>query len=205
MFEVSVKRVTDWSRALNAARMTVHKDPLDVKPSATFIDKLCRAEHSPLRLVEYDVTVKNVPYFVIMHLVRHHIGVEKFVATSREDRTGVSRDERKQTDLIDCQFSLNAQAFINISRMRLCHKADPATRELWKHVVLALESIDPILAKYCVPNCIYRGHCPEMEGCNWFNTDAAKLKHKEYLEPAKPSKQQELREYRREEYKAGMA
>ncbi len=36
------------------------------------------------------------------------------------------------------------------------------TRELWEKVVDKLEETEPELAFYCVPNCVYRGGCPEI-------------------------------------------
>lgn len=163
--KVEVKRVTDWQRVLNAARKTVHKDSLDKEPSDDFKRKILMSEHSPIRLLEFDVSLKDVPYFVVMHLVRHKHGFEPFVSTSREDRTGVKRADRRQTDLIDCQFSLNAQAFINISRKRLCSCADIETRKTWIAIIDALREVEPILASLCVPECEYRGFCPEINSC----------------------------------------
>lgn len=43
-------------------------------------------EHSPLRQDEYCIEMKNIPSFVSVHMVRHKIGVEHFVLTSRDDR-----------------------------------------------------------------------------------------------------------------------
>lgn len=169
--EVIIKQVTTWERVVDATRMTVDKAPLGKEPSETFKRKILMAEHSPIRLLEFDITFKDIPHFVAMHLVRHTQGVEKFVATQREDRTGVPREERKQTDLVNCQFSVNAQALINISRKRLCRCADNETIKVWTAVKTAMWDIDPIIAEQMVPNCIYRGFCPEIAGCGFANTD----------------------------------
>lgn len=174
--EITIKRVTDWERVANAARMTVHKGALGKEPSETFKRKILMAEHTPIRLLEFDVTIKDVPYFVVMHLVRHNQGFEKFVATSREDRTGVPREERRQTDLVDCQFSMNAQAFINVSYRRLCRQADSDTIKVWQEIIKALSEVEPILAEFCVPACIYRGFCPEMKSCGAADAPTHKYK-----------------------------
>lgn len=165
--KVTVKQVTSWERVANAARMTVHKDALGHEPSDKFKRTILMAEHSPIRNLEFDVTIEDVPYFVVMHLVRHNQGIEKFVGTSREDRTGVNREERKQTDLVSCMFSLNTQALINISRKRLCNCADRETIKVWKAVVEAIREIDPIVASFCAPECLYRGFCPEQNTCGY--------------------------------------
>jgi len=178
--EITVKQVTSWERVATAARMTVHKAALGHEPTDDFKKRILRAEHSPIRQLEYDITIKDVPYFVVMHLVRHHIGIEKFVATSREDRTGIKRDERKQTDLVDCMFSCNVQALISISRKRLCACADSSTRATWRVVVEKLREIDPVLADACVPDCVYRGRCPELYSCGYALTREFKLATDKY-------------------------
>jgi hypothetical protein len=77
-------------------------------------------------------------------------------------------------------FSVNAQAMINISRKRLCNKASPDTKDAWQKVVKAVGEIDPIMAEKCVPNCVFRGFCPEMESCGYVNTQAYQDALKKY-------------------------
>lgn len=43
-------------------------------------------EHSPIRVEEYCIEMKNIPVFVSTHYCRHKIGVEHFCLTQREDR-----------------------------------------------------------------------------------------------------------------------
>ena len=62
-------------------------------------------------------------------------------------------------------MTCNAQAIINISRKRLCSCASKETREAWGQVVEKLKEVDPVLAEVCVPECIYRGFCPEIDRC----------------------------------------
>ena len=183
MFSTKVTRAefaTTWKRALNAARRTVGKKPLDKEPSKSWEAKMLLAEHSPIRLVEYDVTFEDIKQWVTVHLVRHWLGFIPFVHSQREDRRKleVPRDELPQGALNDMDFSVNAQAMINISRKRLCNKASPETKDAWQKVVNAIGEIDPIMAEKCVPNCVYRGFCPEMETCGFVNSP----KFKEALE-----------------------
>ena len=51
--------VTSWSRALNAARRTVGKSALKKEPSDSWKAKMLLAEHSPIRLVEYEWTWRS--------------------------------------------------------------------------------------------------------------------------------------------------
>ena len=46
--------VTSWNRALNAARRTVGKSALKKEPSDSWKAKMLLAEHSPIRLIEYE-------------------------------------------------------------------------------------------------------------------------------------------------------
>ncbi len=173
---------TTWKRALNAARSTVGKKPLDKEPSDSWKAKMLLAEHSPIRLVEYDIRFEDIKQWVTTHLVRHFIGFIPFVHSQREDRRelDVPRDELPQGALNDMNFSVNAQAMINISRKRLCNKASPDTKDAWQKVVKAVGEIDPIMAEKCVPNCVFRGFCPEMETCGYVNTSAFQEALKKY-------------------------
>lgn len=167
----------DWKRVLNAARRTVGKNPIDKEPSVEFKKEILLAEHSPIRLLEYDFTWEDIKQWVTVHLVRHHEGCEKFVHSQRPDRNKLlesfNRDDLPQGLLNDMDMSCNAQAFINISRKRLCKCASKETREAWELVIEFLKEIDPILAEKCVPECLYRGFCPEKKRCcGYVNTKA---------------------------------
>ena len=183
MFQTKVTRAefaTTWKRALNAARRTVGKKPLDKEPSKSWEAKMLLAEHSPIRLVEYDISFEDIKQWVTVHLVRHWLGFIPFVHSQREDRRQleVPRDELPQGALNDMDISINAQAMINVSRKRLCSKASPETRDAWQKVVNAVGQIDPVMAEKCVPNCVYRGFCPELESCGFVESP----KFKEMLE-----------------------
>ena len=81
-------------------------------------------------------------------------------------------------------FSANAQAIINISRKRLCSCASKETREAWKQVLEVLKEVDPILVEKCVPECIYRGFCPEFDKCcGYCNTKEYQEQLEKYRKP----------------------
>lgn len=185
---VRLDQVTSWKRALNAARRTIGKAPLAKEPSKSWEAKMLLAEHSPIRLVEFDWTWKDIMQWVTTHLVRHHEGCEKFVHSQRGDRRvlPVPRNELPQGALNDMDMTANAQAIINISRKRLCSCASKETREAWKQVVDAIREVDPVLADKCVPECLYRGFCPEfMNPCGYsktkkFEEDLQKYRNTDY-------------------------
>ena len=173
-----LEQVTSWKRVLNAARRTIGKEPLDKEPSNSWKAKILLAEHSPIRLLEYDWTWGEIMQWVTAHLVRHHEGCEKFVHSQRGDRRAIleeynveSRNELPQGALNDMDMSANAQALINISRKRLCSCASKETREAWKQVKEEIAKKDPVLASKMVPECLYRGFCPEwMNSCGYSKT-----------------------------------
>lgn len=191
----------DWIRVVNAARRTWGKAPINHEPSDKFKRKILLAEHSPIRLLEYDFTIEGIRQWVTTHLVRHHEGCEKFVHTQRQDinaeieritqnvinaltESGLLRDGWRERDYLfqgecnDMDMTCNAQAFINISRRRLCIGcASKETREAWEIVVEMLKEVDPILAEKCVPECVYRGFCPEDDRCCGYSETIAYQKH----------------------------
>lgn len=175
----------DWIRVVNAARRTRGKEPINKEPSVAFKKEVLLAEHSPIRLLEYDFTWEDIKQWVTVHLVRHHEGCEKFVHTQRPDcnpeLANFNRDNLPQGLLNDMDMTCNAQAFINISRKRLCKCASVETRKAWELVIEFLKEIDPILAEKCVPECVYRGFCPEKKRCcGYVNTSAYQKRLKEY-------------------------
>ena len=184
----NLEQVTSWKRVLNAARRTIGKDQLNKEPSDSWKAKMLLAEHSPIRLLEYDWSWGEIRQWVTAHLVRHHEGCEKFVHTQRGDRRKIledygveTRDELPQGALNDMDMTANAQALINISRKRLCNCASKETREAWTQVKEAIAEIDPILASKMVPECLYRGFCPEfMNPCGYSKTEKYKKDLEEY-------------------------
>lgn len=184
-----INQIGGWQRVVNAARKTVGKEPIDHEPSDKFKKKILLAEHSPIRLLEYDWSWKDIMQFVTVHFARHHEGCEKFVHSQRGDRRelpeGMTRADLAQGSLNDMDMTANAQAIINISRKRLCSCASKETREAWIAFLDKLKDIDPILVSKCCPECIYRGFCPEFDRCcGYVNTDKFKkdLEHYRSIE-----------------------
>lgn len=180
--KVEVKRITSWNDALNAARFTRRKEPIDKEPSDKFKADIIIAEHSPLRCVLYNIDLYDIPYYVSVHLVRH-VHAQPFVSSSRPDIDGNMRprNEQKKDDPVNMRLFVNAQEIINISKARLCNKAEDITHKVWIQVINKLKEVDPILAKACVPSCIYRGFCPEINPCGFAHTSTWVDKTREYI------------------------
>lgn len=173
-----------WHEVKGCARTTVGKDGQGTYPTRSWKKNILLAEHSPIRRIRFSWRWRDLKSWVSVHFVRHAIGITHWVSTQRSDRTGISRDKLPQDSLVKHECEANAQALINISRRRLCAKAAPETREAWSAVKKAVADADPILASVMVPECVYRGFCPELHSCGYCDTEAY---------------QQALAEYRRKE------
>ena len=157
---IYIEKITNVDLARRACTFTTHGQ-ID---SMISLDKLYRCEHSPLRTQLFWVEMMGIPSFVSVHLVRHKFGVEHFVQTMREDR-GAEEVANRLTE-VNHAMMINAQALINMARKRLCSKAHPETRMLFEHIKDHMRTVDPDLAKYMVPECVYRGDvCHELKPC----------------------------------------
>ncbi len=181
--QVSVTSLLSWEGALNDCRFTLRKPDIAREPSDRFKRDLIRSEHSPLRSLIFEITLEDIPYFVSVHLCRHHVGVQHFVSTSRPDRTSsalTNHDIPRDTP-VNHRMIVNAQAILNISRLRLCAKASRETRDTWQAVVDELSKTEPILAAACVPSCVYRGLCPEFQPCGYSSTSVFTKDRQSYI------------------------
>ena len=179
---VEVIRLTSWTDVLNAARFTQRKEPLDKEPSDKFKKQIIRAEHSPLRCLMFNIDFYDIPYYVSVHLVRH-VHAQPFVSTARPDidDNQKPRDEQKKNEPVNMRLLLNAQEIINISRVRLCNKAEFQTRMAWHEAIMELYKIEPILATACAPNCYYRGICPEIKSCGLYQSRGFAESYDKYI------------------------
>ena len=182
---VTIRKRSGWDRVLDAARITANKEPLlGQEPSEEFKRRMLITEHSPLRLLTFDITIFNIPYYAAMHLVRHKVGCEWFVGTQRSDRTGEDRNAKRQDAPVTLMLAANAAALLAISRERMCDKADEITQEAWGEVIRAMFGTDRLLALYMQPKCSRLGFCPEMDGCGAADQNfTARLREDLYIKP----------------------
>ncbi len=159
-----------WREVADAARTTIRLGEGDKDPPARWKKRILLAEHSPVRKLCLNWKWEDLPYWVSVHFVRHKYGIEHFVSTQRTDRTGETRDEKRQDAPVIHECFANAQAVMFISRRRLCSQASAETRAAWRLVVDAIAEVEPELAECCVPECVYRGFCPEFKSCGFCQT-----------------------------------
>lgn len=164
-----------WQEIKDDAMFTIHKYGANKYPNPSWKKKILLAEHSPIRTGRIIIELHDAPSFVIGHLVRHNVGFTPFVSSLRSDRAEYENGKVPDRDTPNSvRFDGNFQSFINISRRRLCTSASKETREAWSMIRDAIKEVEPELAECMVKECVYRGFCPEMNGCGYADTDAYK-------------------------------
>lgn len=193
---IIIEQVVGWEYALEAARFTQGKEALRNadgtlrKPSEKFIKESLMAEHGHIKVVQYKITIKDLAQWIGVHFLRHAYTLP-YICTQRndlnesveemvnrivgellkmiqEEEPGYNpRNLLPQGTRNDHMFWMNAQTIINISKRRMCSTASKETREVWRMILAELAKVDPVIAWFCVPMCVYRGFCPERECCGY--------------------------------------
>jgi hypothetical protein len=192
---------TLWVGVLNKARKTVGKAPITNAPSQKFKENILMSKHSPIRALIFEVHFDSIPSHITQQFSRHHIALdsnpnviftedinpvdfEHYVKTSRSDRTGIPRNERKQDDPVSYQFTANAQGLMDASKKRLCLASDKDAIKNWKSVKDGISVICPELADRMQPSCVCYGFCPEdsdMVKCQFTTTEAYAETRRKYI------------------------
>lgn len=161
--------LNDWKRVKNHCRTTDNKDFTDNEATENFKKKLLISEHSPIRLLEFDWSWDGIKYWLSTEWSRHKF--EKFISSQRDDRlkSNTPRDEKPQKALVNFDGYANMQNLIDAWRKRLCFMATKEARELAEDFKRELHSSNPIEANVLVPNCVYRGGCPEFKSCGYWD------------------------------------
>lgn len=155
----------DWQWCKTCTLNTVGKKSL-IAPSSEWKQKLIDSEHSPLRELWFGIRME-IPYWVSVHFVRHHIGVNHYVQTQRNDRqTKYDRDKAPQGEIVSHIMSVNAQELVFMAHKRLCNQASKETREVMQEICKQVIKVCPQLENVLVPLCKYRnGKCTEFYPC----------------------------------------
>lgn len=157
---ITVEKITTVGLARQACKFTIngHKDSL------ISLKKVYHCEHSPMRTQLFWIEMLGIPNFVSVHLVRHHVGVDHYVQTMRDDR-GAGEVANRLTPTNHAML-INAQSLVNMARKRLCMKAHAETRVAMGSIVEEVAKIDADLAAVLIPECEYRGGvCHEIKPC----------------------------------------
>lgn len=158
----------DWKWVKTCTLNTIGKVSTTL-PTEEWKQKIIESEHSPIRELWFGVRM-TIPYWVSVHFVRHHIGINHYVQTQRTDRTGIDRNELRQGEMVSHIMSVNAQELVFMAHKRLCKQASPETREVMKMIVDEVIKVCPQMKSVLVPLCKYRnGKCTEFFPCSDLN------------------------------------
>jgi len=140
------------------------------QPTEEWLKKLVEAEHSPIRELWFGIRME-IPYWVSVHFVRHHIGVNHYVSTQRNDRQSkYDRNIATQGEIVSHIMSVNAQELIFIAHKRLCNQASVETRQVMRMICNEVIKVAPYMKDVLVPLCVYRnGKCAELKPCGLCN------------------------------------
>ena len=156
----------DWLMAKRCALVTVGKDS-ETPPTEEWKRKSLEARHSYIRELNFVFRITGIPYWVAMHLVRHHVGCQPYIKTQRNDRQNVyDRGEAPQNAPVDMMWSMNAEALMTIANKRLCAMAADATKRVVAKMCRLVEARCPEFIGRLCPMCEYHGGaCHEMQPC----------------------------------------
>ena len=84
-------------------------------------------------------------------------------------------------DLVSMSMTVNAQALINMSKVRLCWCADKDARKVMFEIVKQIKELEPELGSKLVPSCVYRGFCSENNKDCGYSREFLSTWRKEYL------------------------
>ena len=169
-FKVEIRKYPtekDWEWAKECTLNTVGKKSVNA-PTEEWKKKLIQAEHSPLRELWFGIRME-IPYYVAMHFRTHHLGVNHYIQSQRNDRqSNYDRTKAQQDIIVSHIMSVNAQELVFISHKRLCRQADPFTRAVMEEIVKQVVEVCPEFKEVLVPLCKYRnGLCTEFYPCGY--------------------------------------
>lgn len=155
----------EWMEVKRRALVTIGKAPVKA-PDEDWKMRILKARHSPIRFLTFSFLIE-CPYWVAMHITRHHAGVQPYVRSQRNDRQAdYDRTKAPQDAPVTMILDVNAEALLTMANKRLCRQAALETRALVSMMCGEVQDACPEFRHELVPMCIHQGGiCPEMESC----------------------------------------
>lgn len=155
----------DWAWVKTCTLNTVGKRMVN-QPTDDWKVKLLESEHSPISELWFGIRM-TIPYWVSVHFVRHHIGVNHYVQSQRNDRqSAYDRNTAPQDEMVSHIMSIDAMELIHMAHKRLCGQASYETRYVMQMIVAEVIKANPEMESVLVPLCDYRnGKCTEFNCC----------------------------------------
>ena len=160
---LSYPTAADWLEVKRRALVTVGLNPVS-PPEWYWCKKMLAARHSPIRYLRFSFLLKDIPYWVSVHLCRH-VHSQPYVRSQRNDRQSqYNRNDAPQDAPVTMIWDMNAEELMVIANKRLCQQAAPETREVVRAMCGEVLDKAPEFADTLVPMCKY-GKCHEMYPC----------------------------------------
>lgn len=155
----------DWMLCKKCTLVTVSKES-NLPPTDEWKVKLLKANHSPIRTLQFCFRLTDIPYWVSVHLCRH-VHATPFVSTQRNDRQAkYDRGKAPQDSPVNMCWYMNAEELITIAHKRLCAQASKETRDIIRMICDKVVEVNPEFKDLLVPLCAYRGGlCEEFNCC----------------------------------------
>jgi len=159
-FDVVVTKKGNINDLREANKFTSHKESIMGLATAYHLG------HSPIRTQEFKIEMLGIPTKCSVHFVRHSaVGQLHYVGTARSDRTENKDSEVHRNTPVNHMMILNAEHLIDMSRKRLCNTSDVDTVRIMHRIREEVRKVDPALARYMQPDCVYRGGmCWQLNG-----------------------------------------
>lgn len=162
-------RDEDWLEVKRRALVTVGKN-IKNEPDESWKKLMIECRHSPLRRLRFSFTLTELPYYISVHFVRHHIGIEKYVRSQRNDRQNeYDRTKAPQDAPVDMIMDFNGESLLEFFNKRLCHCAALETRKIVELMAMLVKEECPEFRDFIEPMC-YRngGVCHEFKSCGLY-------------------------------------
>lgn len=154
---------SDWLIVKKAALETVGKE-VKTLPSLEWKKEILEARHSPIRLLQFVFDIRDIPYWVSVHLCRH-VHAQPFVKSQRNDRQDkYDRNSAPQDSPVNMMWAMNAEELCVIANKRLCLMAAKETRDVVQTMCNLVIASCPEFKDVLVPYCQYNEMCHEMKG-----------------------------------------
>lgn len=153
----------DWLLVKQAALETVGKEA-KTAPTLQWKKEILEARHSPIRLLHFVFDLRDIPYWVSVHLVRH-VHAQPFVKSQRNDRQDeYDRNSAPQDAPVNMMWEINGEELQAIANKRLCLMAAKETRDVVQQMCNLVTEHCPEFKDVLVPYCQYNEICHEMKG-----------------------------------------
>lgn len=159
----------DWIQVKRRALITVGKSPI-MKPEITWKKRMLECRHSPIRRLHFSFTFYGLPYYISVHFVRHHVGIEKYVRSQRNDRQNeYDRTKAPQNAPVDMIMDFNGESLLEFFNKRLCHCAAEETRDIVMLMAQLVMQVCPEYIQFIEPMCFRNGGvCHEFNSCGFY-------------------------------------